>query len=281
MTENLNDVYSSLNPEFFRDFDSGRFLITKTDLITIPSLVKYISLREFAEEEEYDFSHYNMYQKIEIGILFFKRDKYLIKKGDGYYFNIKKLLDINSFNTKLLNAVNQLEERVYFNRDMSTNLIRINNVTNDVKLIFLETYFYNKYRIVEDAEHTEKYLINLTDIDLNKNKFGIKTNIKDFIIEIFGNWLSTKKGTIPFASGYFCSIKDSLQVKNEQVRFNYLESEIKNFFEDLKSLYSDSLEVHNIEIFSEPGLTGADTLTVIIQIEILQEVSQIVIRTQT
>ena len=280
MIENLNDVYSSLNPEFFRDFDSGRFLITKTDLITIPSLVNYISLREFAEEEEYEFSHYNIYQKIEMGVLFFKRDRFLIKQADGWYFNIDKLLSINSFNTKLVNAVEQLDERIYLNRDKSTNLVNLNNITNATKIIFLETYFFNKYRIQEDATHTEKYLLNLTDIDINKNKYVVKNDIKNFVIEIFGNWLNTQKGTIPFASSYYCSIKDALQVKNEQVRFNYLESEIKSFFADLKTLYSDSIEIREVNILSEAGTTGADTLTVIIEIEILQEVSQIVIRTQ-
>ncbi len=280
MLTNLNDVYSSLNPEFFRDFDSGRFLVTKTDLITIPSLVNFISLREFAEENEYEFSHFNIYQKIEMGILFFKRDKYLLKKGDGWYFNLEKLVSINSFNTKLLNAVDGLDTRIYLNRDKSTNLVKIDNITNAVKLIFLETYFFNKYRIIEEATHTEAYLVNLTDIDINKNKFTIKKDIKSFIIEIFGNWLNTQRGTIPFASSYFCSIKDALQVKNEQVRFNYLESEIKAFFADLKLLYSDSIEIKEVNILSEAGTTGADTLTVIIVIEILEEVSQIVIRTQ-
>ncbi len=281
MIANLDDIYSSLNPEFFRDFNSGRFLINKTDLITIPALVNFISLQEFAEEDEYDFSHFNIYQKVEIGIHFFKRDKYLLKKADGWYFDVDRLLSINSFNTKLLNAVELLDTRIYLNRDKSTNLININNITNAVKLIFLETYFFNKYRVLEDANHSEKYLLNLTDINLNQNKFTVKNNIKSFIIEIFGNWLNTQQGTIPFASSYYCSIKDALQVKNEQVRFNYLESEIKAFFADLKLIYSDSIEIRDVSILSEAGTTGADTLTVIIQIEILEELSQIVIRTKS
>jgi len=281
MIDNLNDVYGSLNPEFFRDFNSGRFLITKTDLITIPALVNFISLREFAEEEEYDFSHYNISQKIEIGALFFKRDRYLIKRSDGFYFNIEKLLNINSYNTRLLNAVEQLDYRVYLNRDPETKLINILNITNSTKIIFLETYFFNKHRIKEEATHTKEYQFNLTDIDINRNKYNIKTDIKSFVIDIFGNWLNTKKGTIPFSSGYYCSIKDSVQVKNEQVRFNFLEAEIKSFFTDLKTLYSDSIDIKEINLSSEAGTTGADTLTIVIIIEILEEVSRIVIRTQT
>lgn len=280
MIENLNDVYSSMNPEFFRDLNSGRFLITKLDLITIPALAQFISLQEFAETEEYDFSHYDIYRKVEIGVLFFKRDKYLVKKADGWYFDIEKLLKINNFNTKLINTVELLNERMYLNSDKSTNLIKLDNATNAIKLIFLEAYFFNKYRLQEEVVHTKAYLLNLTDINLNQNKYDIKTDLKTFIIEIFGNWLNTKKGTIPFASSYFCSIKDALQVKNELVRFNYLESEIKTFFADLKTIYSDSIEINDISVFSEAGSTGADTLTVVIQLKILQDVMQIVIRTQ-
>jgi len=277
-SEELNNIYSSLNPEFFRDFTQGRYLIVKTDLITIPELVQYISLREFSENDEFEFSHFDISTKIEVGVLFFKRDLFLVKKADGYYFNTKKLLGLNKFNTKLINTINNIKEIYYLDRNLDTGMVKLEYLDNNTKIALIEAYFYNNHRILDKAEHTEVYLQNLTDIDFNRNKFVIKKNIKSFILEIFGNWISTKKGSIPFNSGYFCSIKDALQVKNESVRFNYLESEIKDFFTDLQLLYSDNLEVKDIELYTEEGRTGGDTLTVSIILEIFGEAVQLLIR---
>ena len=261
-TENTSLSYLSLDPKYFQLNQTDRFLITKYDINHEPILMDYVRLSQFDENGDFDFTDYSIVDKDKIAKIYYRNYELLILKDNNLYLDSFKFLEIAPDDQELIDLFNSVDITRYYKDSPLTGYIKYSTFSDSDKLKLMKVFFFNKNKLLEIREHKLTTLATLTDIDLNLNKYTVIMDIKKFFFNIFFNWLSTSKGSIPFSSGYYSSVKDMIQVKNETVLFEFLKNEFTAFFNDIGLLYEASIEVIGLDFINTQNIDGSDSITI-------------------
>ena len=269
--DDLSEIYLNLDPKYFELNLNTHFIITKYDLVKYPELYQYIELAELDQYGNFYFDHYSYSQKLQIATVYFRREN-ILKLIKGYFFyDLQKLLNIDSSNAKLNNLINNFSKSYYFDRDPDSKLVLAQALTEQENEILFEVFFFNKNKTTKERYYASEKLITLTDVNLNYNRYTLETSTKRFFLSIFKNWINTRQGAIPFASGYYCSIKDLVQSKNLEIVYSYVKNEFTTFFNDLEILYNGSIHLKDIKIKNLEDMTGTAALEIQLTVKIVDK----------
>jgi len=262
---NLQELYLTIDPKYFSLNKNDRYYISLYDINNDPQLLDFIQLSGL-ENELFDFTDFPFEIKEKISLIYYRNFGVTVRLRNEIYINKDKLIEIDPDNNEVIQLLNLLDKDFYYNFDNTSPYIKYRLLNDYQKTLIMDLFFFNKDKLLMDKKFYIKYMENLTDIDIGTNKYIVETDIKRFFLNIFFSWINTSQGAIPFSSGYYCSIKDLIQVKNLEVLFNYLKNEFETFFNDISTVYGTSINLVSLKIDSTDNITGSDVITIDIKI---------------
>jgi len=239
--------------------DYNQITITKLDIKRIPELMNFFMFNNIYIDDEIKLTKLSKNVQNEIGKIFMNFYGYMLSYQDVKYLNYNKLKELFKDSSKLLhnlafarqNTSKYLEVSVVDNIEIISFLYMSEEVLNNLILNF----FYLKHRNFISADKYIKKTDTLYDANLEINSFYKITDTKEFIVSQFERYIRTIKGSIPFSSNYGSNFKKIINSKYDIFTKKILEEEIKNFFEEISSIYNN-IELYDISISYSSTISG-------------------------
>jgi len=270
-----SNIYLSIDPKYFEVNLNQDYYIDKEDLINIPVLYNYIDISLLNEETGKititDFS----YEKLtEILKIYFRHYQYISIISGYEFLNINKVISLAPADEKLIENIKLLPKRVFYKADKSAGMVSwklLKNEFQDLMKIIMDVFFLQKDKVLETRTFFINFTDILTDIDINTVYYELITDMKEFFLTIFHRWLNTKEGEIPFACGYFCPLKDFIQVKNLNAIHSMIEESLHLFFKDFMEVYGSYISLKSIKFDYITALDGSTYIVINIHLKINED----------
>jgi hypothetical protein len=241
--------YKEILPEVFQDIDKEKIIIKLEDLKSIPELSDYVSMIELIKKKETKLIDYDFNTQNKIIKIFLINYNFLQFINGDYFFNFTKLKKFfpnnvyyeQVFNTMTPDLVIDINnEKIYFYKWEKIN----DNIKNFVGVLFF-TAFYKIENFKEYAKIEYNYF---TDIEFDFNNFNLITDMKQFFITEFINFLYTNSGQFFGSYDFGSNLKLLVQTKSFHNTYEKIYFDIKGFINDLNVLYNDFIELLDFKI---------------------------------
>jgi len=258
--EPKNELSLSLTdfpPDTFNTLDKDKIIIKKEDLKTIPSLSKYISLKNILLSGTVYLKDYDLETQNNIIYLFLKEYNFISLIGNKEYFNYTKMQKLWPQNV-YFNQIFQSKEAYVVDvqvigedgnyENQGYSFYKYNELSK-YEINYIGVLFFSGYsKIEKETSFVIQEFTGFTDTSFDFNNFSMYTNLKEFFIQEFIVFLNTTKGSVFGDYSFGSGLKQMIHAKKLQKYYDYMIHDITGFINDISVLYGTFIELKKFSL---------------------------------